>query len=151
MVSLFISFFRICDPGGIFDIFSCFVPAITTGHGKQMRRIRHILCCWACLICHKLFNCNGLDVVLMAISSLENNLTDVQYGHNKARWFLPFSVDNKLRYCHFNHLSCVFGGDFQKKEKDDRFKLSSRFAKRYWIHLQEQERNKGANPRELPI
>ena len=79
----------------------------------------------------------------MAISSLENNLTDVQYGHNKARWFLPFSVDNKLRYCHFNHLSCVFGGDFQKKEKDDRFKLSSRFAKLYWIqHLLTRTRTK---------
>ena len=108
-----------------------------------MRRIRHALCCWACLVCYKLLNCYGLDVVLMAISSLENNLTDVQYGHNKARWFLPFSVDNKLRYCHFNHLSCVFGGDFQKKEKDDRFKLSSRFAKLYWIqHLLTRTRTK---------
>ena len=81
----------------------------------------------------------------MAIASLEhNNLSEaVQYGHNKANWFLPFSIDNKLRYCHFNHLSCFIGGDFQKKEKDKRFKQSSRFAKLHWIqHLLARTRQK---------
>ena len=105
---------------------------------RQQQRIVHasVCCCWTCLVGSFLLLhcCHGYHVVMMAISfSTDHNLSANvhQYGHNKAHWFVPFSIDNKLRYCHVNHLSCFIGGGFS--QKNNKFKRSSRFAKLYWI------------------